>query len=431
VSRFSTVNLTSSRYLSKFKKFDSIIIVTYAFFVSLTLSYLRGISLNFSQDSKDYISGANNLQNGITWILNNPDQFAKPLGLPFQILILKTLFGVHWLIGFKVLSALLHALTAVLLYKICLLLEVRKKLALFCGLLFASDPLILVSTTDITTETIATLTITFWCYWAMLKVNRISVSNIHKIGFVLVSIFCITTRPNYLFILFAVLILLIIKQNLRILRSSEIVAFILFFTVFQAFILFLYKSFILIAPGSGLGMYFFCRGELNQQAIGIIDEEKNASLNTWVLQSLTNQSDIFFSTNPNGSFSEFNQFLSSEGLKYCLSNPGEGLVSVLIRGVGNWRPFVAFGAYGLSTFVISFVILGSLLLGTAFFIFGRKTKAQDHFMHFFLATSLAFTLSILVTPTQIRHKVAFSESIMLICCTLAMQNYLNARQKRN
>lgn len=402
----------------------------YAFILSLLISFSRGVNLNFSQDSKDYISDAENLANGFTWMFNNADQFTKPLGLPFQVLILKVLFGANWLITFKFVSALLHAITAVLVLKICFFIGVRRHLSLLCGLVFASDPLVVISTTDLTTETIATLTITLWFYWALNKLSDEKITLCLKLTLVLFTVLCIATRPNYLFIILSIVFFLIVKKNYKILKSPEIVSISALVGLFQIFVCFLYKGLILIAPGSGLGMYFFCRGNLNQQAIGLLNSERNTTLNNWVLDSLMKQSELFFSQNPDLGFVAFNNFLTSSGLNYCLANPAEGLVSIFLRGVGNWRPFVAFGAYGLSTFILSMLILGTLLAGTIMFLIMLKSRTERMFMQIFLVASAAFTLSILVTPTQIRHRIAFSESLMWICCVILINRVLTKRQQR-
>jgi hypothetical protein len=425
--------LSNSNKFELFKSKDRVILFAvgfYAFFLSLVLSFFRGFNSSFSQDSKDYISGAENLQNGLIWMFNNPDQFAKPLGLPFQVLVLKIIFGSSWLVIYKIIAACLHAITAALVIKICQAIGVRRNLSFICGLLFASDPLVIFSTTDLTTETIATLTITFWSYWALMKIKNEKISKISKINFIILSSLCIATRPNYLFILLSILILLVIKNNIEVLKSIEIISFSAILCAFQVFVCLLYKSLILLAPGSGLGMYFFCRGNLNQQAVGLLDSERNASINSWVLQSLTNQNDIFFSRNPESGFVAFNQYLSMTGLKYCLDNPSEGLVAIFLRAVGNWRPFVAFGAYGVTTFLMSLLVLGTLLVGTIIFILRVKSKLETTFMHIFLVASAAFTLSILVTPTQIRHRISFSESLMWICCAIVINRLLSERQER-
>ena len=93
-------------------------------------------------------------------------------------------------------------------------------------------------------------------------------------------------------------------------------------------------------------------------------------------------------------------------------------------------PFVAFGAYGLSTFILSMLILGTLLAGTIMFLMMLKSRTERMFMQIFLVASAAFTLSILVTPTQIRHRIAFSESLMWICCFMLINRFLTKRQQR-
>jgi hypothetical protein len=399
----------------------------YAFAISISYSLVRGIGQTYSQDSLDYISIADNLSNGLSWIFSNPDSFAKPLGLPILLALLKFIAGGAYILCFKILMAIFHGLTIFLACRIMQKLQIKSLLIIVVAFLMASDPLILSSTTDVTTETIATLTITYWLYWSILLFTNQKPSMIEELFFVVLSILCILTRPNYFFVFIGVLVgtKLILKSGKILTRPIAIMFFLLL--IYELFVCFLYGGFLFLAPGSGLGIYFLCKGQLNPQSLGILSSSKNSELNSWVLDSLDSASMAFRSQSTSASFIDFNQFLTKEGIAYCINNPGEGFLTTLAKVFGTWRPYVAFGAYGYVTFIASLVILTLITFCSIRFLISRKTKIEKFLASILVWTGLFFTITIIVTPTQIRHRIAFAETILWICTGVVINKWLDKR----
>ena len=406
---------------------NSLILSFYAFAISIVYSLFRGIGKTYSQDSLDYISSADNLLNGLSWIFSNPDSLAKPLGLPFLLAALKIVFGSAYIICFKILMATFHGLTIFLACKIMQKLQIRSLIIIIVALLMASDPLILSSTTDVTTETIATLTITYWIYWSVLLFTRQKPSMIKELFFISISFICILTRPNYVFVFIGLLVgtKLILKTSRILTRPNTILIFSL--AIYEIFVCFLYGGFLFLAPGSGLGIYFLCKSQLNPQSIGILSPSKNSELNSWVLDSLNAASSSFSSQKVSASFIEINQYLTKEGITYCLNNPAEGFITVLAKVYGTWRPYVSFGAYNYVTFTVSLVILSLITFCSVRFLISRKTSIEKFMGSIMIWTSLLFTLTIIVTPTQIRHRIAFAETMLWICTGVVINRWLAKR----
>lgn len=399
----------------------------YAFAISLIYSLIRGIAASFSQDSLDYISSADKLLNGLSWILSNPDSFAKPLGLPILLALLKIMFGSAYIIYFKILMAIFHGLTIFFACKVMQKLHITRFIIIIVALLMASDPLILSSTSDVTTETIATLAITYWLYWSILLFEGKKPSKVEEIFFISISLLCISTRPNYFFVFIGLIIgtKLILKKEKILTRSNTILLSTIL--LFEIFVCFLYGEFLLLAPGSGLGIYFICKSQLNPQSWGILSSEKNTELNNWVLESLNSASNSFASKNMTASFLDLNQYLTKEGVIYCIHNPGEGVITLLAKIYGIWRPYVAFGAYSYFTFLVSLLVL-TLITGFSIrFLISKKTAMESFVASILVWTGLFFTLTIIVTPTQVRHRIAFAETMLWICTGVVINKWASRR----
>ena len=409
------------------KRRHSLILSFYAFAISLAYSLIRGITDSYSQDSLDYISSANKLLNGLSWVFSNPDSFAKPLGLPILLAILKIMFGSAYIIYFKILMAFFHGFTIFFAFKVMQRLQINSFIITSVALLMASDPLILSSTSDVTTETIATLTITFWLYWSILQFEGKKPSKIEEIFFISISLLCISTRPNYFFVFIGLIIgTKLISKNVKIITRPNTIL-ICSILLYEIFVCFLYGGFLFLAPGSGLGVYFICKSQLNPQSWGILSSGKNTELNNWVLESLNSASMSFASKNRAASFLELNQYLTKEGINYCIHNSGEGITTLLAKIYGTWRPYVAFGAYSYFTFIVSLIVL-TLITGFSIrFLFSKKTAIENFVASILVWTGLLFTLTIIVTPTQVRHRIAFAETMLWICTGVVINKWAKRR----
>jgi len=402
-----------------------------AFTLALVANLIRGFSESHSPDSFDYLTQGGYLSQNLSWIFANPDKFTKPLGLPVLVGLFDSLLGSNGIVGLKLLFCSLHAATVLLAYKICLLLLIQKRIALICALVIAADPLILMSTSDVMTETFATFSITFWVYWALLKFNRIEIDKSIKFSFVLSSIATITMRPNFFFVLLGIILVVAVfsRPNLSGIGVEVGVTF-LILLIYEVGVSVFYGGFIFLAPGSGLGIYFFCKGNLIPQSLGVISSEKNSELNMWVLQSLKNQGELFFQHDQGSSMIDFNRFLTESAISYCLANPIEGGLTILARIFGIWRPYLAFGAYP----PIIFLFVSCILMLFAFYFIKFTLKSKDQlerfFYYLFLSSSIMFTFSVLVTPAQARHRIAFSETLQWIIVFLVFSAKRNAKNEK-
>ena len=98
------------------------------------------------------------------------------------------------------------------------------------------------------------------------------------------------------------------------------------------------------------------------------------------------------------------------GRESCLSNPIESFGVLFLKAVALWRPFTVFGAYDLTVFLLSFLVWVPLTITAIRFVTRKKLTGDEKLLrNFFLVISIGYTISLLLTPTQIRHRIAFAE----------------------
>jgi len=177
---------------------------------------------------------------------------------------------------------------------------------------------------------------------------------------------------------------------------------------YEIFISILYSGFVFLTPIGGISSAYMCRKEFIPQYLGIASKSQNDAINAWS-KGGGGVSEVII-RNQGNSISNLDSELYKMGKDACLSNPIESLGVVLLKALALWRPFTVFGAYSLSVFLLSILVWVPLTIAAIRFV-SRKNLMQDEKLlrNFFLVLSIGYTISLLLTPTQIRHRIAFAE----------------------
>ena len=170
----------------------------------------------------------------------------------------------------------------------------------------------------------------------------------------------------------------------------------------------LYAGFIFLSTAGAANAEFMCRKEFIPQYFGLISAEENNRINAVATQSTTTQE--LLSINPNFTIPELNREYTKLGVSTCLEDPLGSLTVIAVKFFALWRPFTVFGAYGIELFLLSLIIwLPMTLVAIWYLISKQRNESGKAIQRYFLVMSLGFTLSLLLTATQIRHRVAFAE----------------------
>jgi hypothetical protein len=106
----------------------------------------------------------------------------------------------------------------------------------------------------------------------------------------------------------------------------------------------------------------------------------------------------------------------------------QSLGVLAIKAIALWRPFTVFGAYGFEIFLVSLIIWLPLSIFAVKFLCSKLHSISERKLRiFFLLLSISFTMSLLLTQTQVRHRVAFAEPFYWIFALHALEIYLRRR----
>ena len=122
--------------------------------------------------------------------------------------------------------------------------------------------------------------------------------------------------------------------------------------------------------------------------------------------------------------------LTSIVLDTCLANPLNSIWVLLVKAFALWRPFTVFGAYGIEVFIFSLLLWVPLTLATIWFLLQKEMSPKCILLKkYFIVISIGFTLSLLLTPTQIRHRVAFAEPFYWLFFLYFLQHIVSTKGK--
>jgi uncharacterized membrane protein len=386
----------------------------FAFFLVLFLNYLQGIDTTRYPDAPLFIDQALGILNGWDFMKSNSLLFLSPLGFT------STLAGSFYIsqstsiLLFKVLLAATHGLSTYLVAIIGKSMGMSRRFWLLAAFCFSLDPFLLVSAIDIQVETFVTFFVLFWGYLFMVEAKNHYQLYFQTIAFGLSGFIAITFRPNIL-IPFALLTIFLFyswrRETFRWkLIANTLLSFLTPLAIFEVIISKLYGGFVFLAANGGLNTVLTCKAQFLSQYTGLISSVTNREVNrTYYAELQAIKSDILLQ-NPNISFSDFNQEYLKIGLDTCFENPIQSGFVVLVKSIALWRPFTVIGAYGISISLLSLLIWLPLSLATIWVLIRKNSLKGVRIMSkYFVILAVGFTISLVPSSTQIRHRVAFAE----------------------
>lgn len=393
----------------------------------------RGIENTSISDATFYINQATNMLRGWAWMQSNPGSFGGALGFSSLIALAFHATGNTSLFVIKLALAMGHGASTYLVAKIGVRLGLRKRFWVAAALLFALDPFVLIAATDIQTESIVTLIVLSWALTYLTPIITHDPILLRVTTFILSGFIAILIRPNMLvpFLLIAVLIFLSwIHQGVRIIEVIAASAlFVTLLSLFEIIITRLYGGYVFLATNGGFNMALTCRKEFIPQQIGFLSASENTKINVWWKNYLSQVAEEIAQKSPNLSIPQLNHEFYNEGLSYCLSHPAQSLGILILKSVALWRPYLAFGAYNFSAFMLSLFIWIPLTAITFWYVLNKKlSKIQISLRNYFIVMSIGFTTSLLVTPTQIRHRIAFAEPFYWLFLATFLHLYFQKRR---
>lgn len=349
---------------------------------------------------------------GWSFVLNNPESFKHGLGFSALIALTFVLSNSHSLVLFKIFLAIGHGVSSYLVARIGMKIGLPKKYWVLAAILFAIDPFIFIAATNIQTESLTTLLVLYWGLIAI-KLEKIPLRwNYNIVLFPISGFYSAFMRPNSILPFLIISGLIYYRwyhQKVKIeFISISISIFIFLILSYEIFLTRLYSGFFFLSPVGGDNALVMCRTEFIPQYLGVVSSSENKKINYFAMNG--NEMNQFLTAHPNLTISEINQEFTRAGVSTCLAHPFESIGVLFIKSIALWRPFTVFGAYGPKMFLISLCLWTPLTLATIWFVM-RKDLGQTSkdLRNFFLGLGFGFTVSLLLTPTQIRHRIAFAE----------------------
>ena len=394
-----------------FTRLDARALGILGFIITITTAWMRGFNSTSIPDADGYIQQAIGMLKGWGYVSQNPDQFGHGLGFSVLIAITFLVTNSHSLIIFKIVLAACNGLSAYLLARVGQSVGLKSTYWKLASLALILDPFILFAATDIQTECITTTLSIYWAYlYLQTMESRSSRINILIFGFL--GFYTVIMRPNSLlpFVLVAFLIYTEwFKQKLHLWSIGFSVGiFLSLMTIYEVIITRMYSGFVFLTPVGGTSSAYMCRKEFIPQYLGLISKAENDKINLFaeggggVSQILDNTTEQSIHT--------VNNQLYSLGKATCFDNPLESLGVLFIKAAALWRPFTVFGAYSWQIFLFSLILWLPLTIAAVIFL-ARKNlnQSEKNLRNYFLILSFGYTVSLLLTPTQIRHRIAFAE----------------------
>jgi hypothetical protein len=383
-----------------------------AFMIAFIVAISRGINDAFQADAKGYVGEALGMLEGWTYMQENPEKFGHGFGFTALILSTFLMSGTTSLVYLKLILAFVHGVSSYLVARIGQLIGLKEKFWISASVLFTFDPFILFAATDAQTEGLTTLLVLWWCYLYISKSRERDHHWPLILLFTFSGIFSVIMRPNSLLPFMFVAFILYrkwIKQGVKnLIFAISISLFLSAISLYQMFLSKLYAGFIFLSTAGAANAEFMCRKEFIPQYFGLISAEENNRINAVATQSTTTQE--LLSSNPNFTIPELNREYTKLGVSTCLEDPLGSLTVIGVKFFALWRPFTVFGAYGIELFLASLIIwLPMTLVAIWYLISKQRNESGKAIQKYFLVMSLGFTLSLLLTATQIRHRVAFAE----------------------
>jgi len=393
--------------------------------VASAFSFLRGIENVSIADGTSYLNQAESILKGQGYIFANPNDFSH--GIVFSAILALTfkVLGSSSLILFKLILSSLFGCTIYLLVKIAQEMGLTKVSWMAIGLFCTLDPFLLFPATDLQTESVTTFIVVYWAYLYLVPAGSNTFRKLDPVLFGMTSSFAILMRPNFLLPVIGIGLLLFYKwKKEKSAKSIMALATILILSIiflYQIFLFKLYDGFVFLANYGGIGIAYLCKPDFIPQYFGYASAAENMRINNWVL--IENPLGKLAETNlVNPSPVEANSELFWIGIKVCLENPIEGTWLILLRLFSVWRPSVVFGAYSFSIFIVSLLLWVPLTYLMIKFLKDRKLgPPMTKLRQYFFVMGGTFTISLLFTFPQVRHRVAFAEVFYILFAAIVLE----------
>ena len=395
-----------------FTRLDARALGLLGFSITITTAWMRGFNSTSIPDAEGYIQQAIGILRGWDYVSNNADRFGHGLGFSVLIAITFLITNSHSLVLFKIILAASNGLSAYLLARVGQSIGLKSTYWKLASLALILDPFILFAATDIQTECITTTLSIFWAYlYLQSNTGRSAQINILLFGFL--GFYTVIMRPNSLlpFVLVAFLIYSKwFKQKLHLWSIGFSVGiFVSLMTLYEVIITRIYSGFVFLTPIGGASSIYMCKKELIPQYLGMISKSENDKINLFVNSGSGGLSQIL-EHSAGQSIYAVNSQMYSLGKATCLENPLESLGVLFIKAAALWRPFTVFGAYSWQIFLFSLILWLPLTITAVIFLARRNlNQSERDLRNYFLILSFGYTVSLLLTPTQIRHRIAFAE----------------------
>lgn len=398
---------------------------------AFTVTIIRGIEHLGIDDAKGYVDQAHGMIHGWSFMLANPNSFEHGLGFSFAIALTFLLTNGTSLLLFKVILAIGHGLSTYLVARIGLGMELRKILWISGALIFALDPFIFIAATDIQTESLTTLIVLYWAFLYLFPIANTWKGKLHIFFFPLSGFFSVAIRPNSILPFLFIAVLIYFKwfhEKVKLLfLGLSTSLFLGLIVLFEVFITRLYSGFVFLSPVGGGNAEFMCRTEFIPQYLGMVSRAENTRINE-IATGSTTASDILAS-HPNMSTSALNHALTNIGISTCLDHPLQSAWVMFIKTFALWRPFTVFGAYSPKIFLVSLILWLPLTVIAIWFVLQRDlSRVNRRLRNYFVVLAIGFTISLLLTPTQIRHRIAFAEPFYWLFFMYFVGSHLTRRR---
>lgn len=385
-------------------------------------------SLKFP-DAPLFIQQGYAISQGLEFMRQNPNDLQYPFGLPSIISIGYKLSEQNAIAISRITLVILHFLTVITIFLILNSLRINRKIQFVAVLGFSLDPFVLKQTLDLQSEPITTLLVSLMCLMFITRLETPTKQKSIPFLYFFVVFLAIVTRPNLLIPILGLSMLIIYKwkqdkvTNLIIITATS--TFLFYLISFQAFLFSIFGRFVPISGNSGQNFALACRSEFLPQYLGYADYGTNQSINAWYFQYLNEIREGFLTLNPLASIFDINEQYQNIGMQNCIENPTRTAWLFLVKSISLWRPSTVFGAYGISVFLFSILLWVPLTLMVIKFLSGKETVSTSvySFRIFLIVFWGLFTISLIPSATQIRHRIAVAEQFYWIILAI----YLNKR----
>ena len=381
------------------------------------LTNIRGLESSNYPDAVLFINQAKVITRGWAYMLQDPLIFTSPLGFSGLLSTTLLLSGGSSLAYFKLFLSICHGLSTFLVAQIGIRMGLPRLFWAGAALLFSLDPFVLFAATDIQVESLVTLIVLFWAYLFLIPSENHKATIMQAVSFSFSGFIAVTIRPNILipFILLSIFLFRIwfTRAPKWSLYATAISIFFGFLTLYEIFLTKLYGGFVFLSTNGGLNALLACRKQFLPQYLGLISVDENSRINREYFTYLESLRSSIIAKDPNISFSQLDHEYLSRAISSCTEDPVGSSFVLLVKSLAVWRPYTVVGAYGIEIAVISLLVWLPLTLLAVWYLTRRNLSVPNLVLrNYFLVLSIGFTISLLPSSTQIRHRVAFVEPFL-------------------